>query len=84
MAGIGSDEFAGDVGTPDVDVVRMIRELFLRDEPLVIETAFDSTLSPRELRVALGDGIGDAETASMDVTWYTTGRTRFTTRTRQQ
>ena len=45
-------------------------DVFCRDEPLVAEAGFDSVLSPRVLRLALDDGIRDADRARIDVTWY--------------
>lgn len=75
--GIPARELTGDIGAPDVGVMRTIRELFRRDEPLVESAAFDSSLAPRALRVEFADGIGAASRCRMDVTRYTSGAYRF-------
>ena len=77
MGGIRSAELTGDVGAPDVDGMEIVRDVFLRDEPLVAEAELDSVLSPREIRLSLDDGIGDANRARIDVTWYTSGAYSF-------
>ena len=57
--------------------MRTVRDVFLREEPLVVESAFDSVLSPRELGIVPSDGIGDADEARIDLTWYTSGAYSF-------
>lgn len=75
--GVPAGELAGDVGAPDVAVMQSIRDLFVRMEPLVEEAAFDSVLTPRELRVRFADGIGSADWCRLDATWYASGAYRF-------
>lgn len=75
--GISPDELAGDVGAPDVPVMQLIRDLFLQIEPLVETAAFDSALSPNEVRIRFADGIGDASWCRLDCTWYASGAYRF-------
>ena len=50
MTGIEAVELVEDVGPPEVDVMRAIRERSVRAEPLVTEAAFDAALRPREIR----------------------------------
>jgi hypothetical protein len=77
LGGTLADELTGDVGAPDAAVMRTIRELFVREEPLVESATFDSALAPRELRVEFADGIEAATRCRLDVTWYATGAYRF-------
>lgn len=77
MGGIRDEELVGDAGAPDVGGMEIVRDTFLRSEPLVAEAGFDSVLSPREVRLLLGDGIGDADRARIDVTWYTSDAYSF-------
>ncbi|QSX01011.1 hypothetical protein [Haloterrigena alkaliphila] len=77
MGSIRGEELAGDVGAPDVGGMEIVRDVFLRGDPLVTEVEFDSVLSPREIRLTLDDGIGDADSARIDVTWYTSGAYSF-------
>lgn len=71
------DRLTGDIGAPDASDMRLIRDLFLADEPLVETATFDSVLHPEELRVRFTDGIGNAEWCRLDCTWYTAGAYRF-------
>lgn len=74
---IAPSELSGAVGPPDVASMQTIRDVILEAEPLVTATAFDSVLTPTELRVELEDGIGDATWARLDVTWYRRSAYRF-------
>lgn len=74
---IPPDELTGDVGAPDAAEMQTIRDLFLREEPLVESASFDTVLSPRELHVTFVDGIGDATWCRLDITWYASGAYRF-------
>lgn len=71
------DEITGDIGAPDASDMRLIRNLFLADEPLVETATFDSVLHPNEFRIRFTDGVGDAEWCRLDITWYTSGAYRF-------
>lgn len=77
MGGIRHTELTGDIGAPDVTELRTIRDVFRRGEPLLADEAFDSVLSPRELRLSFDDGIGNADRARIDVVWYTSGAYSF-------
>lgn len=74
---LGGNELTEDVGAPDITVLRVIRDLFLNEEPLVGETSFDSILDPQELCVRFTDGIADASWCRLEITWYRTGAYRF-------
>ncbi|MCU4741325.1 hypothetical protein OB955_23550 [Halobacteria archaeon AArc-m2/3/4] len=76
-AGIPPEERSSDLGAPDVMTMRSIRDLFVREEPLVETSQFDSVLDPQEIRVSFTDGIGDAEWCRVDITWYKSGAYRF-------
>ena len=69
------NDLDGDVGPPDAVAMEQIREAFLGLDGLVdeSETGLDDLVDPGELRVRLEDGIGDAEWARFDVTWYRSG-----------
>jgi len=71
------DELTGSIGPPDTAAMRLIRDQFLRDEPLVESAAFDSVLQPRELLITFSDGIGPAAYCQLAVTWYRSGAYRF-------
>ncbi|SDQ20390.1 hypothetical protein [Natronobacterium texcoconense] len=75
--GIPPKERSSDLGTPDVSVMRRIRDLFAGEEPLVETAQFDSVLDPQEVRICFADGIGAADWCRLDVTWYTSGAYRF-------
>lgn len=74
--GIPESELAGDIGTPDVDVMADVRDLFLNEEPLVEGYAWDDPVHRRELQITFAAGI-DAAWSRLDVTWYTTGAYSF-------
>ena len=69
------DDLDGDVGAPDVVAMEQICEVFLSLDGLVDETesGLNDLIDPQELHVRLEDGIGDAEWARFDVTWYRGG-----------
>ena len=75
--GIPAGELTGDVGPPDVPIMRAIRRVFQRDEPLVDDASFDNVLQPQELQLQFRDGIGTAETCRLDITWFRSGAYRF-------
>ena len=77
MRGVRDEELSGDVGPPDVGDMGVVRDVFLRAEPLVADAEFDSVLRPREINVVLDDGIGDADRTRIDVTWYASGAYSF-------
>lgn len=76
-SGIPGAELSGDVGPPGVAAMQTVRDTFLADEPLVADAGFDSVVNPRELTVVFEDGVGDADTARLECTWYRSGAYRF-------
>lgn len=66
-----------DVGAPDGTILRTIRNLFLKEEPLVEEAFFDNVLDPQTLHISFADGIGEALWSRIDVSWYRSGAYRF-------
>lgn len=74
--GISEDELEGDIGTPDVDVMTDIRDLFLDEEPLVDAYSWNDPIHKRELHIHFSEGIG-ADWSRLDVTWYTSGAYKF-------
>lgn len=74
--GIPEEELDGDIGTPDVDVMTDIRDLFLDEEPLVEDYAWNDPIYKRELHIHFSEGI-DAGWSRLDVTWYTSGAYKF-------
>lgn len=76
VVGIPEEELDGDIGTPDVDVLIDIRNLFLDEEPLVERFAWNDPIDKRELHIQFSEGI-DADWCRLDVTWYTSGAYKF-------
>jgi hypothetical protein len=76
VVGIPEEELDGDIGTPDVDVMTDIRDLFLNEEPLVESYSWNDPIYKRELHIHLSEGI-DADWSRLDVTWYTSGAYKF-------
>lgn len=74
--GIPEEELEGDIGTPDVDVMTDIRNLFLDEEPLIENYAWNDPIYKRELHIHFSEGI-DADWSRLDVTWYTSGAYKF-------
>lgn len=71
------EDLTTDVGAPDGTILRTIRNLFLKEEPLVKEAFFDNVLDPQTLHVSFVDGIGEASWSRLDVSWYRSGAYRF-------
>ena len=76
VLGIPEAELDGDIGTPDVDVMTDIRDLFLNEEPLVENYSWNDPIYKRELHIHFSEGI-DADWSRLDVTWYTSGAYKF-------
>ncbi len=68
---------AGEFGPIYVPALQRIRNVWVDLEPLVDDTRFDSVVSPTTLHIALSDGIGEAETARIDVQWSELGMYSF-------
>ena len=56
-------------GAIDGEALRDVRDRFTDLEPLVERTTLDDPLNPQTLSVELGDGVGDADHARIDVRW---------------
>ena len=76
VVGIPEEELDGDIGTPDVDVMTDVSDLFLDEEPLVENYSWNDPIYKRELHIHFSDGI-DADWSRLDVTWYTSGAYKF-------
>lgn len=74
--GIPEAELDGDIGRPDVEVMIDIRDLFIAEEPLVTNYAWNDPIDKRALRIEFSTGI-DAEWSRLDITWYTSGAYSF-------
>ncbi len=72
-----SGDRAGEFGRIDLPALRRIRDLWLELEPLVDSTAYDDPVAPTELQVSLSDGVGDAESARLDIEWSDRGMYTF-------
>ena len=70
-------ERSGEFGEIDLPALGRIRNHWVDLEPLVGETGYDDALDPTELDVELTDGLGDAETARIDVQWSELGNYSF-------
>lgn len=75
--GVPDAELQGDIGKPDVDVMTDVRNLYLAEEPLVVDYSWNDPVDRRELHVHFSAGIGDVDRSRLDVTWYTSGAHKF-------
>jgi len=66
---MSDDDRAGEFGPIYLPALRRIRDLWLELEPLVETTAYDDVVAPTELQIRLSDGLGDAESARLDIQW---------------
>lgn len=73
---MGDDWERVETGPPDVKRLQTARTVAEEYEPLVAETAFDSTVDPQTLRLSLDAGIR-ADTGRFDVTWTDEGYYRY-------
>ena len=64
---------AGEFGPIYLPALQRIRDLWLELEPLVETTAYDDVVAPTELQISLTDGVGDADTARLDIQWSELG-----------
>jgi len=64
-----SDDRAGEFGPIYLPALQRIRDLWIELEPLVETTSYDDIVSPTELHVEIGDGIGTADSARFDIQW---------------
>lgn len=58
-------------GAPDGTALRQFRHIFETQEPLA-SGQLDDVINPQTLELHLSDGVGQAETARIDVRWSTT------------
>lgn len=71
MSGPGADGESHSLRGPvDRAVLITVRDLFEEEEPLATAT-LDDFLNPTQLAIHLDDGVGDADTARIDVQWTT-------------
>ncbi|MFB6206153.1 MAG: hypothetical protein ABEJ05_06480 [Haloglomus sp.] len=66
---MSGDDRAGEFGPIYLPALQRIQTLWLNLEPLVETTAYDDPVSPTELHVELGDGLGTADAARFDIQW---------------
>ena len=64
---------AGKFGPIYLPALQRSRDLWLDLEPLVDETAYDDVVAPTELQIRLGDELGGAESARLDIQWSELG-----------
>jgi len=74
---MNDDDRAGESGAIYLPALQRIRDLWLELEPLVDETGYDDVVTPRELQISLSDGLGDAESARLDIQWSELGMYSF-------
>lgn len=74
--GIPEADLDGDIGTPDVDVMADIRDLFRTEEPLMEGYDWNDPIHKRELHLRFSEGVA-ADWSRLDVTWYTSGAYKF-------
>ena len=74
---MSEDGRAGEFGPIYLPALQRIRDCWLELEPLVDATSYDDVVAPTELHVSLGDGLGDAESARLDVQWSELGMYSF-------
>jgi hypothetical protein len=66
---MSGDDRAGEFGVIYLPALQRIRNLWVDLEPLVETTAYDDPVSPTELHIELGGGLGTAGTARFDIQW---------------
>jgi len=74
---MSGDDRAGEFGPIYLPALRRIRDLWLELEPLVDTTTYDDVVTPTELQISLSDGLGDADSARLDVQWSERGTYSF-------
>ena len=74
---MNDDDRAGEFGPIYLPALQRIRTLWLELEPLVEETRYDGVAAPTELQISLSDGLGDAESARLDIQWSELGMYSF-------
>lgn len=67
------EDVDGDLGPLDEFALDVIRTVFEKQEPLVVEAGFQDLIDPQELKVYFEVGIGEADGARFDVRWFRTG-----------
>ena len=74
---MSEDDRAGEFGPIYLPALQRIRDLWLELEPLVDTTSYDDVVAPTELQISLSDGLGDADTARLDIQWSEPGMYSF-------
>jgi hypothetical protein len=62
----GNDR-AGEFGPIYLPALQRIRDLWLELKPIVDTTSYDDVVAPTELQISLSDGLGDADSARLDI-----------------
>jgi hypothetical protein len=62
-----SDDRAGEFGPIYLPALQRIRNLWLELEPMVESTSYDDVVAPTELQISLSNGLGDADSARLDI-----------------
>jgi len=70
---MSDDDRAGEFGPIYLPALQRIRDLWLELEPLVDTTTSSYVVAPTELQISLRDGLGDADSARLDVQWSKLG-----------
>ena len=74
---MSENDRAGEFGPIYLPALQRIRDLWLELEPLVETTAYDDVVAPTELQINLSDGLGDADSARVDIQWSELGMYSF-------
>ena len=74
---MSDDDRAGEFGPIYLPALQRIRDLWLELEPLVDTTTYDDVVAPTELQISLRDGLGDADSARLDIQWSELGMHSF-------
>ena len=74
---MSEDNRAGEFGPIYLPALQRIRDLWLELEPLVDATSYDDVVAPTELQISLSDGLGDADSARLDIQWSELGMYSF-------
>jgi hypothetical protein len=74
---MSDDDRAGEFGPIYLPALQRIRDLWLELEPLVDTTSYDDVVAPTELQISLSNGLGDADSARLDIQWSELGMYSF-------
>jgi len=74
---VSEGDRAGEFGAIYLPARQRIRDCWLELEPLVETMAYDDIVAPTELRITLSDGLGDTDSARLDIQWSELGMYSF-------